>query len=396
MKILVALSRFPLPIDKGDKLRAYYQIKDLSENNDVYLICLVAKQPSVKEINHLKEYCKEIILIKLSYFQVAFNLMFSLFNSYPFQVNYFRSSSMKRKISEMITSFNIDLCFVQLVRLVKNIPFGLKTKYYIDYMDAMSIGMKNRYRHSCWYEKILVGMEAKRLQRYEEKVFSYFDGGSIITKNDAAAFPFIVSEKLTVVSNGIEEAFFEDRDFYPKKNDLIFTGNMAYHPNILACKYLVKDILPILKKKYPDIKICLAGTNPTKEVMALGGKNIEVTGFVKDIRDYLSMSKLFVAPLFSGSGLQNKLLESMASGLPTLTTPSAAKALGAMDGKEIIICKNEFEFAEQILWLLNNENKAKELGRNGQLYVKRNFNWRESNRLLENEFNRIVNKQGDL
>jgi sugar transferase (PEP-CTERM/EpsH1 system associated) len=392
MKILIALSRFPFPIDKGDKLRAYYQIRDLSKSNDLYLVCLVTKQPSAQDLDHLKLYCREIVLIRLSYLQIGKNLLFSVFNSYPFQVNYFKSSAMKRKISEIIGSKNIDLCFTQLVRVVKNIPFGLKTKYYIDYMDSMSSGMKNRYQHSKWYEKWLVGMEAKRLIRYEEKVFSYFHGGSIITVADAAAFPLVMKDKLAVVANGIEENYFQKRNEGQKKYDLIFTGNMAYHPNVLACKYIVKEILPILKEKRPDLRICLAGTNPTKEVIALSDKNTEVTGYVKDIRAYLSQAKIFVAPLFSGSGLQNKLLESMASGLPTLTTPAAAKALEAMDGKDIVICKNKNEFAEQILLLLDNEDKAMELGLNGQSYVKSRFNWQERNQVLEYEFRRILNQ----
>jgi glycosyltransferase involved in cell wall biosynthesis len=390
MKILIALSRFPLPIDKGDKLRAYYQIKELSRKNELYLVCLITRQPSEEDMEHLKKYCKEVVLVKLSFLRSCLNLFFSFFNSFPFQVNYFESVSMKKKIYEIIISKQIDICYVQLIRLVNNIPFGLKTKYYIDFMDALSVGMNNRYHFSNWYEKIFVGMEARRLQKFEKKIFSYFNGGSIITDADAEAFPSFISEKLAVISNGVDEKYFGVGRFEVKKFDLIFTGNMAYHPNVIACKYLVKEILPILKKKFPDFKICLAGTDPTAEVLGLASDNTVVTGYVNDIKDYLSQAKLFVAPLFSGSGLQNKLLESMASGLPALTTPIANKALGAENGKEIIVCKDELEFSEQIIFLLENPGKAKELGMNGQRYIKGRYNWKDYNQLLENEFMRII------
>jgi glycosyltransferase involved in cell wall biosynthesis len=395
MKILIALSRFPLPIDKGDKLRAYYQIKDLSKNNDLYVVCLVTKQPSAKDLELMKSYCKEIVLVRLSYLQIGINLLLSLVNSLPFQVNYFSSRSMKSKIKELILLESIDLCYVQLVRSVKNIPFGLKTRYFIDYMDSLSEGMKNRYHFSRWYEKFLVGLEYKRLKKYEEQVFSSFNGGSIITEADAEVFPEGIKRKLSIISNGVEEHFFKQAKGLIKKYDLIFTGNMAYHPNVLACKFLVKEILPILKETYPDVKICIAGTNPTKEVLDLADRNTEVTGYVPHISDYLSQSKLFVAPLFSGSGLQNKLLESMASGMPTLTSPSAAKALGARNGIDLIVCKDKKEFAEQIILLIKNDRRAEELGLKGQNYVKARFNWTECNRLLEKEFIRIQNTFGN-
>jgi sugar transferase (PEP-CTERM/EpsH1 system associated) len=390
MKILVALSRFPLPLNKGDKLRAYYQIRDLSRKNELYLICLITEPPSSEEIEHLKQYCKEVILIRLTLLQRGLNLLSSIFNSLPFQVNYFSSSSMKIKISEVVRGRNIDICYVQLIRLANNIPFGLKAKYYIDYMDALSAGMSNRYLFSAWYEKLFVGMEAKRLKKFEEKIFPSFHGGSIITRTDAESFPPEIREKLSVISNGIDESFFESGKQAEKKYDVIFTGNMSYHPNMVACLYLVKEILPVLKKSKPDIQICLAGTNPAAQVLALRSDNTTVTGYVPDIRDCLSQAKLFVAPLFSGSGLQNKLLEAMASGMPTLATPLASKALGAENGKEIMVCKNKVEFSEQILLLLADREKANDLGSKGQQYVKERYKWKDCNQLLENELNRLL------
>jgi polysaccharide biosynthesis protein PslH len=392
MKILVALSRFPLPLDKGDKLRAWYQIRDLSRQNDLYLVCLITRQPTPEQMEHLKQYCKEVILIKLTLAGRALNLLSSIFNSLPIQVNYFSSVPAKAKISEIIRSRNIDVCYVQLVRMANNIPFGLNTKYYLDYMDALSAGMSNRYLFSSWYEKLFVGMEAKRLKKFEEEIFSSFHGTSIISKADAAFFSPAIREKLSVISNGIDETFFESGRTAEKKYDVIFTGNMSYHPNMVASLYLVKEILPILKERKPDIQLCLAGTNPAAKVIALRSENTTVTGYVPDIRECLSQAKLFVAPLFSGSGLQNKLLEAMASGIPTLTTPLASKALGAESGKQIIVCKNKFEFAQQILLLLDNREKANDLARNGQGYVSERFKWRECNQLLENEFIRILNK----
>ncbi|HXA03050.1 MAG TPA: glycosyltransferase [Cytophagaceae bacterium] len=391
MKILIALSRFPYPIDKGDKLRAYYQLRHLSKKNDLYIVCLIESLPSIEAINHLRQFCKELILVKHEPAKKVTNLFLSLFNAKPFQVNYFSSSEMKNKINMLINKENIDLCYVQLVRLVENIPFGLPTKYYLDYMDALSEGMNKRFRFSDWYEKPLVSAEAGRLGNYEQKVFNRFDGCSIISSSDADFFTDAQKKRLDIIPNGVSEDFFTTEN-PSKEYDIIFTGNMNYHPNIQACKFLVNNILPKLQNDNPDIKICLAGTNPHAEVRTLSGVHVVVTGYVKDIKDFLSMSRLFVAPLFSGSGLQNKLLEAMAAGLPVITTQLAGMALNAENDKHFILCEDADAFAENIIRLLRDKKEAERIGSQGKKFVKEHFNWETNNKKLEDCFFKLTEK----
>ncbi|HWZ22269.1 MAG TPA: glycosyltransferase [Cytophagaceae bacterium] len=391
MKILIALSRFPFPIEKGDKLRAYYQLRELSRNNELYVVCVTDKMPSEEELYEVKKHCKQLEIIRLSFFSGILNCIKAIFSPDPFQVHFFESSKTKDAIAYLISTNNIDICYVQLVRMFKNIPFELPTKYYLDYMDAFSEGMKKRIQYSHWYEKFIVATEAKRLRIFEEKIAPYFDGHSMISQSDTDTFSENLKSKLDIIPNGVSEEYFVTKTpQIDKEYDLIFTGNMGYHPNIQACKYLVQEILPVLKSKGMKVKVCLAGINPSPEVLALKSDDVIVTGYVKDMKDYLIRSKVFVAPLFSGSGLQNKLLEAMAAGLPTLTTSLTNKALKAKDKKEIIICNESIKFAEQIIFLLNHPAEAGELARLGRLFVRENYNWRACNALLEKSFKNLL------
>jgi glycosyltransferase involved in cell wall biosynthesis len=392
MKILIALSRFPYPIEKGDKLRAYYQIRELSRNNELYVVCLTDKMPTEEEHYEVKKYCKHLEIIQLGFTQRLLNLGKAIFSKEPFQVHYFESAKMRETIAFLISTNNIDICYVQLLRLFKNIPFELPTKYYLDYMDAFSEGMRKRIAYSRWYEKPVVTIEAKRLRTFEEKIAPYFDGHSMISQADTDTFSESLRAKLDIIPNGVSEDYFVTKTpDIAKEYDVIFTGNMGYHPNIQACKYLVNEILPILKTKGVRIKVCLAGINPAPEVLALKSDDVIVTGYVKDMKEYLIRSKIFVAPLFSGSGLQNKLLEAMAAGLPTITTSLTNKALKAKDKKEIIICNESIRFAEQIIFLLNHPTEAGELARLGRLFIRENYNWRACNMLLEKSFTNLLN-----
>jgi len=391
MKILVALSRFPFPIEKGDKLRAYYQLKELSRNHELFVVCLTDIMPSEEEIAEVKKHCKQLEIIPHVFKTRVLNLIKAFFSKDPYQVHYFESDLMKNKIANLLTTNNIDICYVQLIRMFKNIPFGLPTKYYMDYMDAFSEGMKKRIAYSKWYEKWIVASESRRLKRFEEKAASYFDGHSIISNADTETFSENLREKLFIIPNGVSEEFFITKTPQLEKEfDVIFTGNMSYHPNIQACKYLVNDILPVLKSKGVTINLCLAGINPSQEILNLKSEHVTVTGYVKDIKEYLMRSKVFVAPLFSGSGLQNKLLEAMAAGLPTITTSLTNKALKAKDKKEIIICNESVKFAEQIIFLLNHQPEAAEIARLGRLFVRENYNWRACNNLLEKSFTNLL------
>ncbi|MCU0430808.1 MAG: glycosyltransferase [Cytophagaceae bacterium] len=391
MKILIALSRFPFPIEKGDKLRAYYQIKELSRLHDLYVVCLSEYEPSEEEVHEVKRFCKELYIIPHPKSLKYKNLLRGVVSSAPFQVHYFESPAMKEKISYLISTINMDICFVQLLRLYNNIPFGLPTKYFLDYMDAFSEGMKKRVHYSKWYEKPFVKEEASRLRKFEEKIAASFDGYSMISKSDTEGFSESLRETIQVIPNGVSDEFFITK--YPsieKRYDIIFTGNMAYHPNIQAAKFLVQEIVPVIEKKGMKVQVCIAGTNPSQEVLALKSENVEITGYVEDMKEYLERSRVFVAPLFSGSGLQNKLLEAMASGLPTVTTSLANKALKAKDKKEIIICNESVKFAEQIIFLLNHAPEAAEIARLGRLFVRENYNWRACNVLLDKALQNLL------
>lgn len=390
MKILFALSRFPYPTDKGDKLRAFHQIRMLSKAHEVYLVCLTREKVSQKELDVVHQLCKEIKVVHLSRSSVLSNMISgTMMGNEPVQTHYFRSEEMKQAIEEMVLRVRIDVCFVQLLRLIFNIPFHLPCSYYLDYMDAFSAGMAKRISVSRWYEKPFVQLEQERLYWYEKDVKDRFDGYSIITQQDA---DLLNIPDIDVVPNGVDESFFQIEDV-PKKYDLIFTGNMGYHPNIQAAKYLVREIKPLLEKKGYRLKICIAGKRPAAEVRALASEDVEVTGFVEDIRTYLWQSKLFAAPLFTGSGLQNKLLEAMAARIPVITTELANAALGAKDGKEVSIGHDAESFATNIAQLMDDTALRQSVGVQGCDYVKQHYDWKACTDILVKRFQELIDKR---
>ncbi len=384
MKILVALSRFPWPLEKGDKLRAWYQLKGLAEQHEIHLICLNEQPVPESDLAQL-DFCASVQAIVQGKLQSGWNLLGALTNGLPFQVNYFRSPAMRLAIADTIVRQKIEVCYVQLIRLGQNLPFEFsKVRWVLDYMDTFSIGMRQRAAEAGFFMRPFAKSEARRLEAYENKIAAQFDELVIISQRDAEGLLPLLRADVHIIPNGVGEMFFEDLAPAPEKDfDLIFFGNMGYHPNVQSAKFLVEEVLPILHQRGLRPKLCIAGARPAPLIKAWESAEITVTGFVPDIRDYVLRSKISVAPLVGGQGLQNKLLESMAMTLPTITTPIANAGLGAQNGVDLLVCDGAEAFAAGIMDLLAHPAKAQELAGNGRRFVEQHFRWTAMNAQLE-------------
>ena len=141
MKLIFLTSRFPYPINKGDKLRSYHQIKELSIQNDIYLISLSESKVSERSIVELNKYCKSVHVYHISLINRIFNLFKTLINNRPFQVNYFYHQKIQKKINSNISIINPDHIICQLVRTALYVKDEHSIPKTIDYMDALSKGL---------------------------------------------------------------------------------------------------------------------------------------------------------------------------------------------------------------------------------------------------------------
>lgn len=385
MKIFMLVSRVPWPLEKGDKLRAYYQLKELSKRNEVFLCCLSDGKTHPDAILELQKYCVHLKIIRLNRFLIVLRLIVSLFGKKPFQVNYFYQSWALRKIHRTITSFHPDHIFCQLVRTSEYVKHLHEYKKTIDYMDALSAGQRRRMESAPLWMRPFVKEEAKRLTQYENLIFDYFDYHTIISEQDKHLIYHERQEKIVVIPNGVNHEYFTPKA-QAKKYDLIFTGNMSYPPNVDCVLRIVNEVLPLVLGKYPSTSLLIAGASPVRAVLQLVSEKIHVSGWIDDIRDAYSQSLVFIAPMRMGSGLQNKLLEAMSMELPCISTSLAATPIQASHDENILIADSNERIAEYIIELLTDKEKAKRIAFNGRQFVIRNFNWSTTVSALEKLF----------
>ena len=390
MTIIYLTSRFPYPINKGDKLRSYYQIKELSKSHDIHLISLSEKSITEKNILAVNKYCKSITIYKMGFLKRIFNLFKSLFNNKPFQVNYFYHYSIQKKLNTKIAEISPDYIFCQLIRTAMYVKNNHTTSKVLDYMDSLSKGMERRIKISNLFIKPFVIMEFQRLKRFENLAFEFFNKHIIISENDRKEIAHNKKNEIEIIGNGIDTDYFQKIET-EIKYELVFIGNLSYLPNIEAANFIAKEVLPKLLEKLPRIKILIAGSNPSNRVLKLANNNIEVQGWVEDIRKTYSSGKIFFAPMTIGSGLQNKLLEAMSTSIPCITSELSNRSLKAVEKKNILIGRSVNEYVNHITSLLNDEKKRIKIGESGRKYVIENFNWKTANdkllRLLKSKQN---------
>lgn len=382
--ILFLTSRFPFPLEKGDKLRAYHQIKELSKIYNIILCSITTANIEDSWKDKLRPFCKEIYIFKLNPLLLYWNTFKMIFSKLPFQVGYFYQSSIKNKILKIVKQKSPDILYCQLIRTTEYVKHIHNIPKTLDYMDALSAGMEKRAKIANWIKKQPLKIEGKRLKIYENKIFDYFDHHTIISKQDQKLISHPLNQKITIVPNGIDDYFLQyTPSNLTKEYDLVFVGNLNYAPNIEGCLFIVNELLPFFKKSGKDLTVLLSGANPSPKILKLNQlKNVTVIGWVDDIRESYSKGTIFVAPLFIGTGLQNKLLEAMSLNVPCITTSLVNNALGAEPNSEIIIADSAIEFYNQINIMLKDSSLTERISMNAKKFVAKNYSWKKETRKI--------------
>lgn len=383
MKILVVLPRFPYPLEKGDKLRAFYQIRELAKRHQVYLFCITHQRVMPEHLQKLQPYCQQIRIVNSPKIVNMKNVVRNFLSTKSLQMGYWDSLRARKAYKAFEREVRPDVLYNQMLRTM---TFVSRSNYpkVMDFQDALSMNTERRMDHARFLWHYILHFEFKMLRSTEYNAFKFFDALTIISEPDSEAIPQPKREgdKLHIVPNGVDTDFFKplDRD---KKYDIVFCGNMSYEPNVRASKYLVNEVMPIVWRTLPEAKLLLAGAYPKASVRELAGPRVTVSGYVDDIRESYASAKVFAAPLLTGSGLQNKLLEAMSMKLPCVTTSIANDSLHAQQGVQVLVGDTAQQFAQHLVSLLQNPESGASMAEQGYDFVHSNFSWEQSGLQLE-------------
>jgi sugar transferase (PEP-CTERM/EpsH1 system associated) len=340
LSVLYLCHRVPYPPDKGDKIRTYHQLRTLSARHRIHLLAL--EDGSSAELDGLSELCAEVEVFPLRRAAGYLRAAAAMAGRRPLTLAFFDSRALARRVVELTRKQRFD---VVVACSSSTAPYALLAQgvpRVLDMVDVDSAKWEQYARFAPLPLRPVYTIEARRLAAYEAAVGQRFARVVLATGREAADFralaPGVPAE---AIGNGIDLDVFRPLDL-PKAPHptLIFTGQMDYFANVDGIVHFAEAVLPRLKERFLDLELLIVGRSPAARVRALADlPGVHVTGAVGDVRPFLARAWVFVAPLRIARGVQNKVLEAMASNLPVVCSGRVLAGLsegGFEDGRDLL------------------------------------------------------------
>ena len=392
-KILIITPDIPSLNGKGYQKDTYYKVKAYKDNG--YDVCIISYSLKIKKIDEItiQEFRKNGITIyysQISKIVAMYNLFVGLFfSNKPLQTLIYKSNLQKNNIKNILKSFNPDLIHIVTIRMTNEIEIYEKP-IIIDFVDSMFLNFKERLKTSNCFLNILIKIELKRLGKYEKRVADLSKFSLVVSNKDLEN---INSKNIFILPIGINLDFVKNLKNVNKTNRVIFTGNMSYFPNVEAVEWFIKNCWNKIRNKINNCELYVVGRNPSTKILKLSStKNkIIITGEVKSIFNYIKNSTLAIAPMQSGSGMQNKIIEAMACQIPVVTTRIGLGDIKAVNKKNIIVADKPDIYAKQIINLIQNKSERIKIGLNGKKFVFDNHDILSLNKIFINKIKSVLN-----
>jgi glycosyltransferase involved in cell wall biosynthesis len=214
-----------------------------------------------------------------------------------------------------------------------------------------------------------------------------FERTLVSSQRDAAAFTTLAhgrsANRVVALPNGVDLDYFHPSPSSPDSETILFSGKISYHANEAAVLELVHHIMPLVWNERPHTRLVIAGKDPSQAISRLSrDPRITVTGFVDDLRPFFWSATVVVAPLVYGTGIQNKVLEAMACGVPVVASRAACAGIGAPAGRALLVGSNAREMAAHVVALFRDSTRRAELAAAGRRYVQVQHDWHQLGRQL--------------
>ena len=343
-----------------------------------------------QDARFLQSKCAKVVYYHQPPWRSVANAAGALFSRRPLQSVYSWQPDLLRdlvRIFDQNQSLPYDIVHVEHLR---GSQYGVELKARFpnqpvvwDSVDCISHLFKQASAESTdLFGKLITRFELGRTRRLEGYLLSCFDHILVTSSIDRDA---LLGQSLngtrpapiSVISNGVDQIFFHPNPLIQREPEtLVFSGKMSYHANISMVKYLVADIMPRIWKTRPGARLYIVGKDPSSEVKEFETNPlIKVTGTVDDIRPFLWRATVSVVPLLYGAGIQNKILEAMATKTPVVTTFKALSALQVQSGKELLAAHDSEGFSHAVVQLIEDRKLQKQMGEEGAAYVETHHNW---------------------
>ncbi len=373
-RLLFIAHKLPFPPDKGERLRAFGEIRALSEAFDVTLAASVDGPEDAVAVNALRMYCTDVILAPRPPLRRWTGGLRSVIRGRSATEGYFAGRAMNRLIRQAARERPFDVAIGYCSAMTEALLAAPARARVMDLVDVDSAKWAAYAARATGPQRWLYRTEARRVGRLERRVLRTCDRVVLVSQAEAAALSRRAPNVLAV-GNGVDLEYFTPSPLPPSPS-LVFTGTMDYRPNVEGVCWFVREVWAEVRRALPSATFTIVGRNPTAAVRALAEvPGVVVTGAVGDVRPYLASARAAVAPLRIARGVQNKVLEAMAAGRPVVATGEALEGLDVRPGIDVLQADTPDTWRAHLVTLLADDALAESLARAARRTVTGTYSW---------------------
>lgn len=390
-EILFLSHRMPFPPDRGDKIRSHHILKRLAGLAPVHVATFADDERDIAEEVELAAIARSYRLVRRVKPLILAGLQ-SLAQRKPVSLPAFANQELFAYVEQVLRERPIATIYAFSGQMGQYIPDWFEGRVIFDFVDVDSAKFEAYAERDAGLRRWINAREARLLQAEEARLARRADVSLLVSAEEAALFRArlrpedAVQCDVQALRNGIDSHFFDPTVVKPEPAmlecagpRLIFTGQMDYAPNIEAATRVIERLLPGIREQLPHATFHVVGRNPPEELTCFDGKDgVHVWGGVTDIRTWLVAADLSLVPLEIARGIQNKVLEAMAMGLPVVTTDAAATGIGGSDGEHFLVGNTDKELIERATALLSHPRQGWTMGLEARRYVVENMSWQAS------------------
>ena len=388
MRILMLTPYLPYPLWSGGQIRTFNLLKNLSKKHEITLFSFIRQENERKYVSILEKFCDEVRIFKKRPPWSATSLMLAASTYYPLVVCLYLNNTVKDELQEAINRKHFDLIHAETFYVMPNIPKNnipiILAEQTIEYLV---------YRHhlekvSLLPKKLLMEWDVAKIYFWEKRFWKKAKRVIAMSQADRILMKTRVTDlKVDLVPNGVDTDFFAFRKTPPsaRVKTILFVGNFKWLQNREAVIFLLEKVWPEIKKRLKNnVRLWIVGKYPPPEISSRAISFVKISDDIDDIRKAYANADVLLAPIYGPGGTRYKILESMAAGVPVITTSTGIEGINAKNFREVLIAENHVELASLTVKVLTDLNLYKKLANNGRQLVQNKFSWKTIAKNLDN------------
>jgi len=375
VRILFCTAEAPVPPVNGFRLQLIHLCRELAKRHEVSVLTFAPDPPGEPPPG------VELITVKAPPVgglanRVSAHLRGTV-HGVPSSIGRF-GVPMEREVRRLLETRSFDVVHVTNGSMASLGDIVAPIPAIIALLDAWHVNVEAERMVAPLALRPLYRLEERRVRRFCAHAFRSFGRAIMVTEQDAvAARELDPTLRIEAIPNGVDgEEFAPNPSVEPEPGHIVFTGAMHWAPNVNAARSLALEILPRVRAVRPDARLSLVGRSPSSDVLELGElEGVHVTGEVPDVRPWLWSAEAYACPMWTGTGIKNKLLEALACARPVAATPLACQGIRVADGREVLVAGSEQDMADALVRLLGDAELRARLARGGREHVRRYHAW---------------------